>query len=292
MRKFTNEIAALLATAAVGAAMSAGSSSAEENAVRTAGTAMNTDLIESEMPTTTMATEPPFMGTYAPETIPTTTTPDIPALLGEVMIIPDDMVKTTTIPPLAGTYVPTTVTTIANELPPLMGQVTMSPEELMTTTMPPLAGTMVPETLPTTTTTVPDMPPLAGVIAPITTTTPEEIPPLAGTEWPHTEPTTSMPPVAGGFISETTTTPVDDPIFPPLVGEVAIADGDIDSDGKITDSDVTTLRDFLLNSHDVKIYNWYAADLNMDGKLNVYDFVLLRRMLAEKNNVDYITTSE
>lgn len=302
MRKFTNEIAALLATAAVGAAMSAGSSSAEETEmVRTAGVAMNTDV-----PVTTMATEPPLMGTYAPEIRATTTTPEIPALLGEVMIIPEEYITTTTaIPPLAGTYVaPATVTTIANELPPLMGQVTMSPEELMTTTMPPLqglmmpdthptttvaeipplAGTMAPETKPTTTaseiqttTTVPDIPPLAGVIAPTTTTTPE-VPPLMGTMAPETE-TTTMPPVAGGFISETTTTPTDEPDFPPLMGQVAIPDGDINSDGQFSVSDIITLSDFLLNNNgNVKIWNWYAADLNEDGVINAYDFVLLKKL--------------
>ncbi len=166
MRKFTKEITALLAAAAMSASTGVSAGAASEEIFATVGDTM--------APTEEY---PPVDGGYMPPDDyiepQTTTVPDTTMLAGTY--------TTTTTPTatkLAGTYTsPTTTTTI----PPLAGK-PLPPDEYITTTTvtPPVAGTY---TSPIITTTIP---PLAGVPLPpdeyteATTTTTEEIPPIMG----------------------------------------------------------------------------------------------------------------
>lgn len=141
MRKFTKEITALLAAAAMSASNGITASAAPDEIFATVG------------------------DTMAP-------TEEFPPLEGDVAL-PDDYIKpqTTTVPDttmLAGTYTTTTTPTATK----LAGTYT-SPTT--TTVTPSLAGTYI---SPTTTTVTP---PLAGTFtSPPTTTTTEEIPPIMG----------------------------------------------------------------------------------------------------------------
>ena len=141
-------------------------------------------------------------------------------------------------------------------------------------------------------TTVEEIPPLVGDPLPpdefIEPTTVEEIPPLAGEPLPpdeFIEPTTveEIPPLAGEplptdeFIEPTTVEEI-----PPLVGDIAPSDGDANDDGLFNIADVVSLQKWLLNAPDAELYNWTAADLCMDGKLDVFDLTLMKKALLEK----------
>lgn len=154
MRKFTREIAALLTSVAVSSGASAGTAFAEEiEPVKTAGVAINTDLIDEPGTTTTTTTTtiPPLSGTMTGTT--TTTTVTVPPLEGTMT---GTTTATTTLPPLSGTMTGTT-TTVTSTIPPLAGTMT-GIITTVTTTIPPLAGTMTGTTTAVTTT----MPPFAG----------------------------------------------------------------------------------------------------------------------------------
>ncbi len=58
--------------------------------------------------------------------------------------------------------------------------------------------------------------------------------------------------------------------------------GDINLDGKFNISDVVLLQKWLLADLDVKLENWKVADLCEDDKLDVFDLCLMKRMLIEK----------
>ena len=220
MRKFTREIAALLTSVAVSSGASAGTAFAEtDEPIKTAGVAINTDLIDE------------------PGTTTTTTT--------------------TTIPPLSGTMTGTTTTTTVT-VPPLEG--TMTGTTTATTTIPPLSGTMT----GTTTTVTTTIPPLSGTMTGTTTTVTTTIPPLEGTmTGTTTAVTTTLPPFAGVMM-------------PP-------ADGDVNGDGSFGISDVVTFQKFLLNSDEGKLSNRYAADMNLDGELDVFDLIAMKRELVSRN---------
>ena len=169
MRKFTKEIASLLATVTVGVSANAFPASSEqfvsftgeamndnvseETVTEFAGVAMNDDNAEETVmegvaiavPVTTTATElPPLAGTTmttAEETTTTTTTTT--GLIGTS--IPESITTTTTLPPLAGTTMTTTEETTTT-----------------TTTTTGLIGTSIPE--PVTTTT--SLASMVGVMAP------------------------------------------------------------------------------------------------------------------------------
>ena len=119
-------------------------------------------------------------------------------------------------------------------------------------------------------TTVEEIPPLVGDPLPpdefIEPTTVEEIPPLAGEPLPPDE-----------FIEPTTVEEI-----PPLVGDIAPSDGDANDDGLFNIADVVSLQKWLLNAPDAELYNWTAADLCMDGKLDVFDLTLMKKALLEK----------
>lgn len=209
MRKFTKEITAFLATAAVGTSMGAAKPSSEEAPVRTAGVAMQTDY-ENEPTTTTI---PGYGFDKNEET----------GYIGTV-------VETTS-----------TTTQVYTE-PPLMGTMVAS----SSTTVPPLAGVIM--ELPDTNTLIP-----------------ETIPPLAGTS-----------------VATTTTTAE----IPPLAGDVALPDCDINGDGDFNISDVVVFQKYLLNAPGVKLVNWYEADRCADGELNVFDLIMLKRDLINQGRYD------
>lgn len=55
--------------------------------------------------------------------------------------------------------------------------------------------------------------------------------------------------------------------------------GDVNADGKFNISDAVTLQKWLLADPDAKIADWKAGDLCEDGKLDVFDFVIMKREL-------------
>ena len=78
-----------------------------------------------------------------------------------------------------------------------------------------------------------------------------------------------MPPV-------TTTTEEE---IPPLLGDIAIPDGDVNGDGEFNIADVVTFQRYILNSPDVKNYYWDLADMNNNGKIDVFDLILMKRAI-------------
>ncbi len=59
--------------------------------------------------------------------------------------------------------------------------------------------------------------------------------------------------------------------------------GDCNNDGLFSVSDVVLLQKWLLATPDVELANWKAADLCEDGRLNVFDLCLMKRMLIENS---------
>ena len=57
--------------------------------------------------------------------------------------------------------------------------------------------------------------------------------------------------------------------------------GDVNMDGKFDIADVVLLQKLLLTAPDVKLANWKAADLCEDDRLDVFDLCLMKRMLIE-----------
>lgn len=55
--------------------------------------------------------------------------------------------------------------------------------------------------------------------------------------------------------------------------------GDVNNDGTFNVADVVLLQKWLLAVPDVKLANWKAADLCEDGKLDVFDLCLMKRLL-------------
>ncbi len=58
-------------------------------------------------------------------------------------------------------------------------------------------------------------------------------------------------------------------------------DGDVNYDGAFTISDVVLLQKWLLAVPDTHLSNWKAADLCEDGKLDVFDLCLMKRLLLD-----------
>ena len=113
MRKFTKEIASLLATAAVGLTMGAAPAPSEE-LQPTAGVALNPDAI-------TETTETPLAGGMIAEPL-TTEAATNTGLIGTTIAEPVTTTKTTTTTGLIGTTIAEPITTTTT-LPPLMGDV-------------------------------------------------------------------------------------------------------------------------------------------------------------------------
>lgn len=56
--------------------------------------------------------------------------------------------------------------------------------------------------------------------------------------------------------------------------------GDIDLDGEVGVTDVVMLQKWLLGSGELQ--NWQSADIHQDDIINIYDLILLKRMLIEE----------
>ncbi|MBQ4465384.1 MAG: dockerin type I repeat-containing protein [Oscillospiraceae bacterium] len=103
-------------------------------------------------------------------------------------------------------------------------------------------------------------------------------------EWFPTEPVGTM--VAEDtteewFPTEPIGTMMPEETLPPLAGDIAPVDGDIDADGTFDILDVIAFQKWLLGDRDVIIYNLYAADLYPDGVLDVFDMSLMKRGLVQ-----------
>ena len=60
--------------------------------------------------------------------------------------------------------------------------------------------------------------------------------------------------------------------------------GDVNEDGAFDITDFVLLQKWLLAVPGTKLANWKAADMNNDGKLNVFDLCLMKRELIKTNN--------
>lgn len=57
--------------------------------------------------------------------------------------------------------------------------------------------------------------------------------------------------------------------------------GDVDNSGKADALDAILLQKWLLNVPNTKLENWEAGDLCKDGKLNIFDFCVLKNLLIK-----------
>lgn len=141
--------------------------------------------------------------------------------------------------------------------------VNMNPDAtICTTELPLVEGLLVPE--PTE-----ELPPLGGVpLPPDDIIEPTTLPPLAGEPLPPDE-----------WIESTTEEEI-----PPMMGDIAPPDGDINGDGSLNMADIVLFQKWLLNQPGLEINDLTAADLYMDGKLDVFDLCLMKKALIEKMN--------
>lgn len=156
-----------------------------------------------------------------------------------------------------------------------MGAFSASSEEIVTT-----AGVdMNPdEIICTTKPTEPTLPPLEGV-------------PLLPDEWIEL-PTEEMPPLAGDPLPPDEWIETTEDELPPLMGDIAPPDGDVNGDGSFNIADVVAFQKWLLNAPDAELYNWTAADLYADGKLDVFDLTLMRKALIDSERYRSMTNAE
>ncbi len=194
---------------------------------------------------------------------------------------PDDYIDE-----VIGTVVTTRATT-TTKTAPLAGTYTTT---RATTTFPPVDGGMMPPDDYIVTTTIPDIPSLAGTYTTTksesTTTSTITTTKTVGTYTTQTT-TTTIPPLMGTVTRPTTTTTI-----PPIMGGFPAPDdyiGDVNLDGKFGIADVVSMQKWLLGSKNVAILNWENADLYPDGKLDVYDICLMReKLISDKyNNKQY-----
>lgn len=57
--------------------------------------------------------------------------------------------------------------------------------------------------------------------------------------------------------------------------------GDVNADGSFNVADVVMLQKWLVSARDINLPDWKAADLNEDGKLDVFDLCVMKRKLIE-----------
>lgn len=55
--------------------------------------------------------------------------------------------------------------------------------------------------------------------------------------------------------------------------------GDVNNDGQLTVTDIVLLQKWLVSIPNVRLNNWQAADLYMDGRLNILDLCIMKRLL-------------
>ena len=78
--------------------------------------------------------------------------------------------------------------------------------------------------------------------------------------------------------------------YGPNVDRIAIAipdtqiKGDVNADGTFSIADLVLTRKWLLGSEGTKLVNRKAADMNEDGKINVFDYILMKRQIVDTRN--------
>lgn len=116
-------------------------------------------------------------------------------------------------------------------------------------------------TYPVTTTTKPiTMTTVKTTTKPITTTT-------TTTTNPVTTITTTAKPVTTA-ITTTATKPI-----------TTVKSGDLNGDGNTTAADIVFLQKFLVNAAKLTDTQWELADINNEGKINVFDVIILKRRM-------------
>ena len=254
MRKFTKEISALLASVAVSTAALTGAvaASSETEQPNEAGSAAKTTTV------TTTTTGVTCIGTEMRTTPPTEEMYKIGTEITQPVIFTEP-----TYP--MGTWVAEPTTEAMPEETYPIGTWISEPTTTEATTEETYPiGTWIAE--PTTTeATTEETYPIGTWIAEPTTTT-KEMPPLAGVPMPPDD-----------LIEPTT--------LPPLLGDIAPVDGDLDADGLFGVTDIVVFQKWLLAVPDTKIYDWSAADLYPDGTLDVFDlFLMKQKLLGEARN--------
>ena len=63
-----------------------------------------------------------------------------------------------------------------------------------------------------------------------------------------------------------------------------IADGDVNSNGVLSVSDVVLLQKWLLSVPDTHLVNWEAADMDYNNRLDVFDLCLMKKALVSMKN--------
>lgn len=112
---------------------------------------------------------------------------------------------------------------------------------------------------------------------------------FAGVDMPEetTEPPMAGEPMPSDEYIETTTEEI-----VPLAGDIAMADGDINGDGTFGVSDVVLLQKWLLAVPDTHLANWWAADYNYDGRLDVFDLCLMKRELIQSRQTSQTSLND
>lgn len=156
MRKFTKEIASLLATVTVGVSVGSAPAASEE-LMKLSGQATDPDSIID------MSDE--LVSTAGVIVAPDSMTEPVTTALTTLESGTTETTTTTTMPSITGTMV-TSAETTTTTVPPLAGVMEMlDTTTTTTTTMPYFVGTSMPTSIETTTTTS-ELPPLVGDIAP------------------------------------------------------------------------------------------------------------------------------
>ena len=55
--------------------------------------------------------------------------------------------------------------------------------------------------------------------------------------------------------------------------------GDANGDGFFNISDVVAVQKWLLGREDISFPDWHSADVNSDGKVDIFDLCAMKRML-------------
>ena len=69
-------------------------------------------------------------------------------------------------------------------------------------------------------------------------------------------------------------------IIEPAESAVASIIGDVNADGQFNIADLVTLQKWLLAVPDVTLANWKAGDLCEGGRIDVFDMIMMRKLIA------------
>ena len=66
-----------------------------------------------------------------------------------------------------------------------------------------------------------------------------------------------------------------------------VPNGDVNGDGCLTVSDALIMQKWLLSASDITLFNWRAVDFCRDNKIDIFDFVKMRKELINQNATEY-----